>query len=997
MKKVKFLACASVACIVLGLSQGLSAQPSPGSSDDASYRKQYKHAIELYDNGMYERARIEFDRLALESPGVMVEGYVVLCAINMQSEGYDIMADDYELKYPYSPLLMQIRLRYGLVLFDKQDYVTAARLLSYVDPDQVGTRDKAELIYKQAYCDYRNGRTERAVQRFVKVSELKVTDYWAPACFALAYISYDKEDFAEAAEWFIKASGDTRFTEISDYYTIDCKFMLKDYEYVVERGPAVLEASSEERQPHLARMLSESYLVLGQTAEAKQLYDLVLKDSGARNRSDYFFAGSVMYAVQDWQGAIDNFSKMDDRTDSIGQIANYNMAYSYIRTKNKVAAMNSFKAAASQDHDAKIAEDAMFNWAKLAFDLNNDSSVFQDYMKKYPVKGTNDRIYSYIAVASLRNRDYAAAVNAFDKIDELDADMRRNYMKSNFLRASQLIADGSYSDAVPYLKSSAYYAGQGSQLNLLSRYWLAESYYRSGNYTEAKNIYTDLYNLSALDGQVEGALIPFNLAFCYFKNGEYTSAVKWFDVYIDNGGHEYRKGAILRKGDCFFMQRLYDSAAKVYEAVVAEYQNVNDIYPYYQAGVCYGLTGRTAKKIEALLPVKKADPMSKYYSEALYELGRAYVSTDQTEQAKSCFKQLIDSPVDSVYFAKASIEMGMLSRNAKDYDAALGWYKQVVEKMPLSAQADDALAAIESVYETQNKPQEYLAYLNSIGRAGMKSDAEKEQMIFNAAEQLYLAEDYARALQALNEYMETYPNGRNTSDAWFYLAECYAGLGQKEKACDAYSKVVELGSESYLELAMLKFARLSYGLQRYDDAYGGYRGLLENTRMEANKYTAEVGMMRSAYRAHRYDDATNAAATVKADIRSESDMVREADYVTAKSYLQTSRRDEAFAVFETLAKQPKTDEGAEACYLIIQDAYDRGDFTTAINKTFDFSDQSEGRQQYWLAKAFIVLGDCYAEQGELEQAKATFQSIVDAYTETDDDVLENVKLRLEKL
>ena len=64
--------------------------------------------------------------------------------------------------------------------------------------------------------------------------------------------------------------------------------------------------------------------------------------------ADLFYAGSVMYSTGDYKGAVDKFSRMTSRADSIGQIANYEMAYSYIKTGNKVAAMDAFKAASSQ-------------------------------------------------------------------------------------------------------------------------------------------------------------------------------------------------------------------------------------------------------------------------------------------------------------------------------------------------------------------------------------------------------------------------------------------------------------------------------------------------------------------------------------------------------------------------------------------------------------------------------------------------------------------------
>ena len=128
-------------------------------------------------------------------------------------------------------------------------------------------------------------------------------------------------------------------------------------------------------------------------------------------------------------------------------------------------------------------------------------------------------------------------------------------------------------------------------------------------------------------------------------------------------------------------------------------------------------------------------------------------------------------------------------------------------------------------------------------------------------------------------------------------------------------------------------------------------------------------MMRSAFKAREYEDALDAAQSVRA-VRGASDALRrEADYVRAKSCLGMSRRAEAYGIFEQLAKDPSTDEGAEAAYLIIQDRFDRAEFDGIQDKVYDFAGKASG-QNYWLAKAFIVLGDTFAEKGHLTQAKA---------------------------
>jgi tetratricopeptide (TPR) repeat protein len=224
-------------------------------------------------------------------------------------------------------------------------------------------------------------------------------------------------------------------------------------------------------------------------------------------------------------------------------------------------------------------------------------------------------------------------------------------------------------------------------------------------------------------------------------------------------------------------------------------------------------------------------------------------------------------------------------------------------------------------------------------------------------------------------------------------------MEDKEKAADYYVSALNRGLKgSFLESAWLRLGDLSYSMERFGKAYNAYDKLKEVAQLDDNKSAASVGMMRSAYRAREFKDAVAAAQSVRGDHGSSEDLRREADYIRAKSLLGMSRRAEAYGLFEQLAKEPSTDEGAEAAYLIIQDKFDRAEFTGIEDKVYDFAAKAAG-QNYWLAKAFIVLGDTFAENGNMAQAKATFQSIKSGYTPygPGDEVLDQVELRLRKL
>ncbi len=927
------------------------------------------------------------------------EGYAVLNDVILRIPGYKTEMEEFLRNKPYSVLIPQVEYAYALNCFDDGDYEAASRWFSKIEESELYRDQADEFLFKKAYSLLENRSLDEALLRFLELERRPITDFTAPARYAIGYIDYERKDFREAMEWFEKASDDSRFTEIANYYIMECRFMLKDYRYVTENGDSMYETVAEERKSHLARIISEAWLVRGDAENAKRFYELALKEGNAPDsRTDWFYSGSVLYAVGDYEGAIRSFNNMTERMDSLGQIANYQLAYSHILTKNKVAALDAFRDAAQVWYDEKIAEDAYFNWAKLAFDINSDTSVFNDYIKKYPAKEQEDRINSYMAVAALHDRDYERAVSAYDKIDELDAGMTLNYMKANYLRANQLVENGSYRMAIPCLKAAAYYSDRNSRFNQLSRFWLGESYYRNDQYDDAIEVFTDLYNTSALYGQPESYLMTYNIAYSHFKKGDYAAAVKWFDEYLREKEVSYRKEALVRKGDCYFITKKYKEACAAYDLVLDEFFDVNDIYPYYQAALSYGFSKKPADKIKLLSNVMEASPDSEFYPEALFELGRSYVAAEEDDNAFECFRKLADSVKDSTYVAKAYIEMGSLSRNQSQYNEALGYYKTVVEEMPLSGYAEDALAAIESIYQTRNEPEEYIAYIEHIGKGETKTEVEKEMMIFNAAEQIFLSENYQKALVSLQDYLDKYPDGDNAYKADFYMAESYRNLAKYEQACDCYRKVIERGEGSFVELSMLNFSDISYRLERWEDAFGGYSSLYSAALLDNNRRSALLGMMRSAFKGHNWSEAIRNSDRVLAYDGIDPQLKVEAQYVKAKAYLASSRRDEAYSIFADLAKDASSAYGAEAAYLIILDSYDKGEFEKVEEKVYALSDAGTV-QVYWLAKSFVVLGDSFVERGELEQAKATFESVRDGYEPSgnDDDVIANVEMRLKKL
>ena len=951
-------------------------------------------AKELYQAGMYSEAIATLDGVS----GEMADGYRALCALSMKADNAYETAQRFLGRYPECILAPQVRFLWGIELFDRERFEEALTQLNAITAKDIYVSQVPEYTYKLGYSAYGVGEWERAKSILRRMRSIPESDYTAPAYYAIGYISYAQGKFREASEWFLLAAKDYRFRDLANYYILECRFNEKDYKYVVQFGEDLFDKVPSDRQPHMARIMSESYLILGDAEKARTYYVENLRSKTARTRSDYFYAGEVLYMVEDWQGSINNFMQMGERRDSIGQIASYQLGYANIKARNKVAAMQAFKEAVDLDYSKEIKEDAYYNYAKLAFDLGGDTAPFQEYIRKYDTSSKGDRIYSYMAMAALRTHDYEGAVEAYDHIENLEPRMQYNYMKAYFLRAMELMESGSWRAAVPHLRAAAYYSHRRDGFNQLARYYLAEAYYRDGKYSEARTILKDLYNLSALPKRTEGDLISYQMAYTYFKEGDYDNALKWFDNYIAlDKAITQGSDAETRIADCYFFSGNYEIAVIAYERQMANYPDKDNLYPAYRAGLAAGLLGDDSRKIDFLENAKTANPSAPYYGESMLELGRAYMAVQDNEDAERTFRSLRKTTTDPTLDARALLELGTIARANGAPEDALDCYKRVVELR--GPYTEDALLAIESIYRTREDPQAYIAYVNSLGSLANRTEAQKEEVYFSSSEQMYLSGEWQKAIGMLESYLEAYPSAANFAKAHFYIAESYRNLGMNQPAADEYLIALESGLSGALEeTATLSYARTNYALGEYAKAFASYLRLSQIARMEDNIRDSKIGLMRSAFRARQWEDALTYSDIIARQSGIGEDLSREALYIKSKSLLSTSRRDEALAQLQVLSQKPSTAEGAEAAYLIIQDLYDRAEFAGIQEKVYAFADGA-GDQNYWLAKAFIVLGDTFAEQGNLAQARATFESIRSGYESSGnaDDVLDQVEQRLRKL
>ena len=279
------------------------------ASPSALYRK----GVRLYEKGLYERAS---QVLGQVSPATALsDGYSIMCAEQLATTGYDLAVEEYERVWGETALSPQINFLYAQNLFDEGRYDEALYRYGMVPRKALSYRQCTEMLFKTAYSRSGIEDYEGAAPLYDEVISRRKSPFTAPSWYAKGYIQYRDGDFGGAFDSFEQAGEDERFAAQAAYYMLECRFLQKNYDYVTANAQKIYSSAPAERRQHLARIISEAYLVKGDAASAERYYSEAVSSAANMTRADYFYAGSLQYALGHYKDAVTNFEAMRERNE----------------------------------------------------------------------------------------------------------------------------------------------------------------------------------------------------------------------------------------------------------------------------------------------------------------------------------------------------------------------------------------------------------------------------------------------------------------------------------------------------------------------------------------------------------------------------------------------------------------------------------------------------------------------------------------------------------
>ena len=984
------------------LAQVLVAQrPALFDSPDRSYRK----GVDLFDKQKYAAAQQQFFR-AVEAYGNLrtelrsdAQYYIALCAIRLFNDDAGALVHEYIRENPESPKVNRIRLQMALYEYQRKQYRSAVDWFESVDRSRLTKDELPEYFFKKGYSYYRRGDNERASLAFYEIKD-RDTEYTSPAIYYYAHIAYEDRHYVTALKEFERLRDDGSFGGIVPYYILQIYYLQEDYDRIISTGPGLMSNVAPQREDEVIKLVGDAFFRKGQYDKALPYISKYIEKAKVVTEENRYQAGFTFYRNGMWEEAAEQFEKIAGRKNALGQNAAYHLADCYLKMGNKNKARMAFSSAARIDFESRVQEDAMFNEAKLTYELayspfNEAIRLFNEYISKYPGSERIDEAYNYLVMAFLNTKNYKAALASLNKILVKNDRIREACQRVAFYRGLELFRNQEYDQAIDHFDLSLEHGRYNQALRARATYWKAESLVNYGDPGGAVSYYNAFLGSPGAFDLEEYALAHYNLGYIYFDRKEYVQASSWFRKFAGLK-RSLRKDLLSdvynRIGDGYFMQSDYATALNYYEQSLALGLTDPD-YAMFQKGFTVGLMKDHEQKIRILDEMIKKFPRSNYCDDAWFETGKSYVILLQPDRALQAYKQILDNYSRSSYVPRAMVQMGLVHYSENRNDVAIGLFKKVVETCPGTPDARSALTGLKNIYVDQNDVDTYFAYARSAGEFADVTTSERDSLTYLSGENLYMLGNCERAVQVLSGYLKEFPQGSFTTNAWFYMAECHARLGQVQDALSAYVELVDRPRNIFTEPALLAAASLSYTEKNYFDALEYYLILEQVAEVPANRLEAITGQMRSHHYLRNYDRLTETGQRLLQVGKIPAELASETHYKMARAYYHLENFPKSLEHYQIVAAEVSSLQGAEAKYRAAEIHYRMGQLDKAEAEIFSMIDMNTPHA-YWMAKSFLLLADVLISKKDYFQARYTLQSLLDGYDRRGDGILEEANEKL---
>jgi TolA-binding protein len=908
--------------------------------------------------------------------------------------------------FPYTTFADEVHFMQGVLQVEKGHYKQSLKILESIDLTALTRPHQTDYSFYRGYAYLMMQEYQRAAIYFGVLSKGE-SRYATRGKYYYAYCLYKQGKYEQALPLLKQLENEQAYAKTVPYYIVQISYAQGDYEEVQTRAEQLLREHPESlNNGEMHRMLGEIHYTKQDYAKACEHLTQYQKAAKAQEeeplRTNLYMLGSANYQLGRYDEAVKYLKLVTQEKDTLSEAACLTMGNAYVQLKQPEQAKLSFQAAAGYKLTPAVTEEASYNYTLCTYQsssaLGESVRAFNDFLHQFPESKYENSIYQLLSDALMQSKNYAAAIATLDSIDNPTPRMRQTKQYLRYQLGADNFLQGKMQEAVNWTTEVINHNSESSKYTTEAYYVRAEANYRLRNYKACEQDLNAFFARSDARNSANYNIARYLEGYTYFSQGQFDKARNAFSVYIDGAlaTEPTYADALNRIGDCYFNAREFPQAITYYTQV-SNLQSSGADYAFFQRGYALGLQHKYAEKINVMRDLIKRYPKSDYADDGIYEIARAQLQQDDERGAIVTYEQLLNSYPHSTLARKASLERAMLYRNLHQNDEAIAAYKQTIEKYPATEEAYAALDALQALYVETGNVNEFLAYSKNLAKMNMTVSTAEDSLLYAAAEMQYMQAAYQKATVSLSNYLTQYcAGGRYCTTARYYLADSYYRLGKSSEALAQYQVLAEANANPYQEEAATRVAEICFDKGDYNCALEAFYRMHALASTRENTTIARLGILRCSQALGRHQAAIDIAEQILSDTPVNEETKAEAIYGRAKAYVALKQWSKAQADLKMLANEVRTAQGAEAKYLLAQSYFELKDLDTAEAQVMEFT-QMNTQQQYWLARALVLLSDINRERGELFQARQYLLVLEQNYMAQGDDIPSLIKERLAAL
>jgi TolA-binding protein len=909
-----------------------------------------------------------------------IDYYTIACALKQGEETAEDQAVDYIDLEKNTARVQMMNFQLGEYYFRLKEFHKAVDHYEQANIANLSNKDIAEMKFHQGYSYFTMQQFAKAKPLFNTIRSMKDDPNYLDANYYYGFLAFRDKQYSEALQSFKIVENEKDYATVVPYYIAQIYYIQGKKEEALKYAENKIKTGkSQYYDLEMKQMIGHAYFERKEYDKGLPYLEDYVKRSPKVRREDLYELSYAYYQGNQMTKAIEGFKQLSGKEDSLSQSAMYLLGDAYLKTGQKTNARNAFLFCASNSSDKKQQEVSRFQYARLSYELDYQDEALnslRSFLNDYPNSTFNTQAKDLLVAVLTNTNNYREALSLLDGMSNPTPNAKRLYPRILYGRATELVNDGRLAEADALLDKTLKDPNNGAVLPLVN-FWKGEIAYRNNKLDEAIKYYNAYVSAgSPASGEANPANARYNLGYCYMRKENYPVALTFFEPLAKSpalNSDELTQDAYLRAADCHYMERNYSKAKAMYDNVI-KFSWPSEDYATFQHSMITGIKS-SKDKISLLNTMNRKFPASPLVTDANMEIANTYMSDEKFGEAIPYLNNVIKSSGNASLKPQAYLKLGTAYYNLNNNAEALKQYNILIAQYASSPEAEDALDNVKVLYIEQGKPDEYAAFMRKAGKP-ISMDTE-DSLTYAAAENQLSNGNTAAALKSLGNYRQKFPDGVYANDASFYLGEIYNGKKDWKNALTGYEDVAINAPNKYAERAILAAARINFfELKDYAKAEAYYIQLNKEASNQENKLEAMRGLLRSQYQLQKWTEAVANAKELAVAKGSSSDDKALANMAIAKSYEVNRQYDLALANFKTVVQLNKAALAAEARYEIANCWFELNKLSEAEKAAFEVINKS-GSYDYWVTKAYILLGDVYFEQKDYFNAKATFQSIVD--------------------